>query len=79
MRDLPHTCKRKTGVDVNTSSACFHLIPSALIVSPEKTSLFLRPGVGRAHEKGITDAAICATKKLKFMYNLCRMGNPIIR
>ena len=24
MRDSQHTCKRKTGVDVNTSSSCLH-------------------------------------------------------
>jgi len=52
-------------VDVNTSSSCLPFIPSALIVFPEKPSLFLRPGVGRAHEKGITDAAICAAKNFK--------------
>ena len=34
MKDWQHTCK-KTGVDVNTSGSCLHLIPSAFIVFPE--------------------------------------------
>jgi hypothetical protein len=52
-------------VDVNTSSSCLHLIPSAFIVFPENPTLFLRPGVGRAHEKGIADAVICAAKNFE--------------
>ena len=35
---------------------------------PRKSQLIPEAGVGRAHEKGITDAAICAAKILKFMY-----------
>src|SRR5699024_5472961 len=58
-------CKRKTGVDEKLFRSCLPLIPSAFIVFPENPSLFLRPGVGRAHEKGITDAVICAAKNLK--------------
>ena len=55
----------KTGVDVNTSSSCLHLIPSALIVFPENPTLFLRPGVGRAHEKRTANAAVCDAKNFK--------------
>ena len=55
----------ETGVDEKLFRSCLPLIPSAFIVFPENPSLFLRPGVGRAHEKGITDAVICAAKNLK--------------
>ena len=79
MRDSQHTCKRKTGVDVNTSSSCLHLIPSAFIVFPENPTLFLRPGVGRAHDKGLLMPLFVLQKISKFMYNLRRMGNTIIR
>jgi len=52
-------------VDEKLFRSCLPLISSAFIVFPENPSLFLRPGVGRAHEKGITDAVICAAKNLK--------------
>ena len=63
----------------HTSSSCLHLIPSAFIVFPENPSLFPRPGVGRAHEKGLLMPLFVLQKILKFMYNLSRMGNTIIR
>ena len=53
--------------------------PSAFIVFPENPSLFPRPGVGRAHEKGLLMPLFVLQKILKFKYNLSRMGNTIIR
>ena len=52
-------------MDEKQFRSCIRLIPSAFIVSPENPSLFLRPGVGRAQEKEITDAVICAAKIFK--------------
>ncbi|MDN0059994.1 hypothetical protein QVN96_00965 [Mediterraneibacter glycyrrhizinilyticus] len=52
-------------MDEKLFRSCLPLIPSAFIVFPENPSLFLRPGVGRAHEKGIADAVICVAKNFE--------------
>ena len=79
VRACPWRANQKTGVDVNTSSSCLHLIPSAFIVFPENPTLFLRPGVGRAHDKGLLMPLFVLQKILKFMHNMSHIGNTINR